>query len=302
MSMSSNWSSMSTRLPDNRYAKRVPMLNESQLFTFIGTDRKFALYFLEGQKLIHDLVLTHRLRQAGISYFRSAVLSIQLMLGLLKQGEHFCFYVDSESPYFRLKIEMNAAGLMRGMLYPNELHSVPGPIQGQVRLVKFFPFSERPYQSTLEVRDVDENEIINHVLAQSYQVNSRISLSSQSDQSFMLHQLPLMAQENPSDLAEAFNQCHVPLQKIMAKGLSDKISLQEEFENIGFHYLANKSVQFKCGCSKEQMVDNVKKFADNGKTELFPPGEDTVEVVCEYCKVAYHITQLNIQEHSTAPS
>ena len=97
------------------------MLNDSQLFTFIDKDRKFALYFLEGQKLIHDLVLTHRLREAGISYFRSAVLSIQLMLGLLKQGEHFCFYIDSETPYFRLKIEMNAAGLMRGMLYPNEL-------------------------------------------------------------------------------------------------------------------------------------------------------------------------------------
>ena len=278
------------------------MLNESQLFTFIDEDRKFALYFLEGQKLICDLLLTHRLRQAGISYFRSAVLSIQLMLGLLKKGEHFCFYIDSETPYFRLKIEMNAAGLMRGMLYPNKLHAVPGPIQGQVRLVKFFPYSERPYQSSLEVRDVDENEIINHVLAQSYQVNSRISISSLSDQSFMLHQLPLTAQENPSDLTEAFNQCYHPLSKIMAKGLSDKETLQEEFEKIGFHYLAKKTVQFKCGCSQEQMIDNVKKFATNGNTELFPSGEDTVEVVCEYCKVAYHITQRNIQEHSTDPS
>ncbi len=278
------------------------MLNDSQLFTFIDKDRKFALYFLEGQKLIHDLVLTHGLREAGISYFRSAVLSIQLMLGLLKQGEHFCFYIDSETPYFRLKIEMNAAGLMRGMLYPNELQSLPGSIQGQVRLVKFFPYSERPYQSTLEVRDVDENEIINHVLAQSYQVNSRIGISCQSDQSFMLHQLPLADKENPSDLAEAYNLCHAPLQKIMAKGLSDNVSLREEFENIGFQYLANKSVQFKCGCSQEQMVDNVKKFADNGKTEIFPPGEDAVEVVCEYCKVTYLITQLNVQEHSSDPS
>lgn len=72
------------------------MLNPSQLYTFIDQDKKFALYFLEGQKLIHDLVLKNPMQQGGFSYFRSAVLSVQLLLGLLKHGEYFCFYIDKD--------------------------------------------------------------------------------------------------------------------------------------------------------------------------------------------------------------
>ena len=83
------------------------MLKQSQLYTFIDYDKKFALYFLEGQKLIYDLILTHNLKKSGFSYFRSSVLSVQLMMGLLKHGEHLCYYIDLVSPYFRLTIELN---------------------------------------------------------------------------------------------------------------------------------------------------------------------------------------------------
>jgi molecular chaperone Hsp33 len=46
------------------------MLKQSHLYTFIDPGKKFALYFLEGQKLIHDLVLTHGLQQDIFAYFR----------------------------------------------------------------------------------------------------------------------------------------------------------------------------------------------------------------------------------------
>ncbi len=278
------------------------MLSESQLFTFIDYDKKFAIYFLEGQKLIHDLVLTHNLKHSGFAYFRSAVLSVQLLLGLLKQKEYFCFYVDSESPYFRLKIEMNALGLMRGTLYPDDLKSTPGTIQGIVRLVKFLPHAESLYQSTIDLQDVNLDEIINLVLARSYQVNSRVSLSGESDQSFMLHQLPLTAREEPSDLKEAFKQYEEPLKKFMTMGLTEKEAIQHELSRLGFKYLANRPVQFSCGCSKTQMIGNVKTFAKQNNGDVFLPGEEAVEVVCEYCKIAYQITKIDLQEYSAEPS
>lgn len=277
------------------------MLAESQLYTLIEEERKFSLYFLEGQKLIHDLVLVHDLQQGGFDYFRPAVLSVQLMLGLLKRGEYFCFYIDSEAPYFRLKIEMNHLGVMRGMLYPNHLDVAPQTITGQVRLVKFLPHSESPYQSTLQLQNVSIHDIINLVLSQSYQVKSQVLISEKSDQGFMLHQLPLMPKEEPANLAEAFNKYMLPLQALMAAGHTSQEVLQKELAQLGFQYLAGKQVCFKCGCSKEQMVENVKKLANVGTEAFFAPDEEQVDVICEYCKTTYPITPQDI-EHSSAPN
>lgn len=274
------------------------MLNKSQLYTFIDHDKKFALYFLEGQKLIHDLVLTHHLNHGGFSYFRSTVLSVQLMLGLLKHGEYFCFYIDSETPYFRLKIEMNTQGLMRGMMYSDELKDTPDTISGKIRIVKFQPNAEMPYQSTIDLNQVSIDEIMNQVLSRSYQIKSQIFVSGRSDQSIMLHQLPLTVREEPSDLEVAFERYIEPLKEIMSKGLTEKASICQEFESVGFNFLASQTVEFKCGCSKQQMIDNIIKFLKSSNEDLFSPDRPFIEVTCEYCKHSYRITKNEVQKSS----
>lgn len=271
------------------------MLDQSQLYTFIDKEKQFSLHFLEGQRLIYDLVLTQNLRKEEFDYFRSSVLGVQLMLGYLKQGEMFCFYIDSESPYFRLKIEMNAMGLMRGMIYSGALDAAPDAIIGQLRLLKFLPRSEMPYQSIIEIKNIDINEIINLVLSRSYQVNSRVFVSEDSDQSFMLNQLPLTGKEEPLKIEEMFKQYADPLKEIMKRALTNKEDIIKEMERYGFKYLASKPVQFSCGCSKEHMINNLKKLANAGEEDLFLPGQDAIEVVCEYCKTAYQVTRRDIQ-------
>jgi molecular chaperone Hsp33 len=271
------------------------VINESQLYTFIDSDKKFALYFLEGQKLIHDLVLTQNLKQKEFDYFRSSILSVQLMLGLLKTGELFCVYIDSEIPYFRLKIEINAMGLMRGMIYSDALDTPPDTITGKLRLLKFLPSSKMPYQSVIALDNVGMNEIVNLVLSRSYQVNSRIFVSMDSDQSFMLNQLPLTKKEQSTDMDQTFDHYAGPLTELMKKGLTDKAALIGEISNLGFKFLAEKQVEFKCGCSKDQMIQNIKRFAASSNEAVFLPGQDTIEVVCEYCKAAYPITRKEIE-------
>ena len=85
---------------------------------------------MEGQKLIHDLALIRPLQEGGFQYFRDVILSIELMTTLLKRGEQLGFYIDAEEPYFRLKIETNFAGYMRGMLYPDDFRIFPKAVTG----------------------------------------------------------------------------------------------------------------------------------------------------------------------------
>jgi molecular chaperone Hsp33 len=218
------------------------------------------------------------------------------MLGLLKHGEYFCYYIDSELPYFRLKIEMNTQGLMRGMIYADNLNSSPEKISGQVRLVKFNPNVTMPYQSVIALHDVGINDILNQVLSQSYQVKSRIFISEKSDQSFMLHQLPLSPNEESSDMNAAFSDYIAPVKKIMSGGFTDQVSIINAFKDIKFKFLASQPVEFNCGCSREQMISNLKKFTASNNDDLFSPGKDVIEVICEYCKTAYQITKKDLQE------
>lgn len=273
----------------------MALLQKSQLYTFIDREKKFALYFLEGQKLIHDLVLTQNLRPQEFAYFRAIVLSVQPMLGYLKTGELFCVYIDADAPYFRLKIEMNAMGLMRGMIYSDALDAAPDIITGKLRLLKFLPSAKMPYESIIALDQVGIGEIINLVLARSYQVNSRIFISEDSDQSFMLNQLPLTEKEEAADLDQAFNHYAGPLQFVMKKALTEKDALIAEMDKLGFGFLAAKPVAFTCGCSREQMIENLRRVAKTAGEALFPPGQDTIEVVCEYCKTARHISRKDIE-------
>ncbi len=94
---------------------RIPLASESRLYTLIDDSREFALYFLEGQTLIQDMALLHPIRRSGFAYFRDVVLSVQPMVSFLKHGEQFGFYIDSEQPYFRLKIETAHSGSTRCM-------------------------------------------------------------------------------------------------------------------------------------------------------------------------------------------
>ena len=54
----------------------VPEIPESRLYTFMDETREFALTFLEGQRLIHDLALLHAIQGPGFAYFRDVLLRV----------------------------------------------------------------------------------------------------------------------------------------------------------------------------------------------------------------------------------
>ena len=166
------------------------MLPESRLYSFIDQKEGFTLHFLEGQKLIKDLAVIHQIIGAGFNYFRDAILTFQPMIAFLKPGEGLGVYIDSDSPYFRLKIEMSDQGQMRTLLLPENFNEFPKKIDGRCRIVKLMPGENAPYTSIINLEDIDFHQVVNKILTESYQVKSEVYLSENSDQSLMLMKLP----------------------------------------------------------------------------------------------------------------
>ena len=271
----------------------------SRLYTFIDADREFALYFLEGQRLIHELALLHELHGAGFAYFRDVVLSIQPMIAFLKRGEQFGFYIDSEDPEFRLKIEASQHGHTRSVLIPETFREFPSRLEGLVRILKLFPRNKAPYESILRADGWALRAVVNRVLADSFQVHSTVLVSQDSDQSVMLHQLPPLKDEydySQDAVRRRRTGLEDGLRRVLATGLHEPGSIEMAFRDLGFRALAVRDVEFRCRCSRERVLHSLMLLSAGERKSLFDPGQEVLEITCEYCKQRYEVSRADLDK------
>ena len=278
-------------------------LPESRLHTFLDAERRHALYVLEGQRLIHDLALVHGVGPA-FAWFRDCVLQVLPLIALVKRGEQVGFYIDSEEPLVRLKIETGHSGDLRGTFFPEDLAQAPGTVRGQVRVQTLFPDGRRPYLSVIEADGLHLREIVNRVLLESYQVKSALVLSEASDQSALLHRLPPMPGEDDPDytvdaVRELRDRMHPELLAVFERGLTGGAAVREAFSELGWREIASRPVRFRCTCSHERMVENLRLIRE--REGLFEPGEPELEVTCDYCRRTYLVTREDVDGPASRP-
>jgi molecular chaperone Hsp33 len=277
-------------------------LPESRLYTFIDEPREYALYFLEGQKLIQELALVHPIQGPGFAYFRETVLSVQPMIALLKGGEQIGFYLDSDKPDFRLKIETGHVGATRCMLLPENFSKFPAKMHGFARVLKLFPNNRPPYESVIQIDGLALRQVVNRVLTDSYQVNCAIEISDASDQSLMLHQLPMLEgrDESPGAVKERRDGIRGNVEALFAQALTDPEEITTAFSAVGFRLLAHRPVRFECRCSRDRMLSHLVPIYQREGEALFDPGCETLEIRCEYCKSRYDYSRAELRNNSAS--
>ena len=277
-------------------------LPQSRLYTFIDEAREYALYFLEGQRLIHDLALVHPIQGDGFAYFRETVLSVQPMIALLKGGEQIGFYLDSETPQFRLKIETGHLGATRCMLLPEEFRKFPESMHGLVRVLKLFPNNIPPYESVIRIEGLALREVVNRVLSDSYQVKAAIAVSRVSDQSLMMHELPRLEgfDENPDSAKVRRDGVREHVEQIFAQAHTEPRKITEAFAAIGFRLLAHRTVRFQCNCSRERLLSHLTPVYRREGESLFDPGSERLQIRCEYCKSTYTYGRGELRDRDAA--
>lgn len=275
------------------------MLATSRLYSFLDHKNGFNVHFLEGQKLIHDLVIMHPMQRSGFAYFRDTFLGLLPIVFFLKPQESLGLYIDSEDPYFRLKIETNSAGHTRTLLLPEEFNLFPMKITGKVRVTKIFQNANQPYTSVLDLQAVETKDVINKILSESYQTNSEVIVSDISDQSIMVTKLPptnVNSSIDDSMSRSDFIKKHKNFFHEVFEAATDDIEkIVKMFEDKGFSYMTSRQIDFFCPCSKDRMVLNLRGLYSGDLEHLFD-GKDTIDVKCDYCRKEYHITRTEIEQ------
>lgn len=273
------------------------MLPTSRLYSFLDHKNGFNVHFLEGQKLIHDLVLTHPMQGSGFAYFRDTFLGLMPVIFFLKPGESLGLYIDSEDPYFRLKIETNSAGHTRTLLLPEEFNSFPMNLSGQVRVTKIFQGQKAPYTSMIELNQVKSKDVINKIFSDSYQTNSEVIVGELSDQSIMVTKLP-PTNVNRTDNESISRKDYIEAKsnffhEIFESSVVDIEKIVQMFEEKGFSYLGSRQIDYFCPCSQERMVLNLRGLYSKDLDSLFETDKE-IEVKCDYCKKTYYISKTDI--------
>lgn len=274
------------------------MLASSRLYSFLDHKNGFNIHFLEGQKLIHDLALNHPLQGAGFAYFRDMVLGLMPIIHFLKPMESLGIYIDSEDPYFRLKIETNSAGHTRMLLLPENFSQFPMELNGHARISKIVQ-DKSPYTSMIALENLPTKEVINRILNDSYQVPSRVVVSEISDQSVMVTKLPAFnvnkIVDNDVSLNEYLAKNSLKFHDIFEEAPNDIEKVVQLFEAQGLGYLASKQIEFFCPCSKERMIDNLKTMYQ-GKVDELLDGDAHLDIKCDYCNAHYVILENELKE------
>ncbi len=273
------------------------MLTVSRLYSFLDHKHGFNIHFLEGQKLIHDLALLHPMKGSGFAYFRNTFLGLLPIVFFLKPGETIGLYIDSEDPYFRLKIETNSAGHTRCLLLPEEFNSFPMKISGNMRISKITPSQKMPYTSVIEMKDIETKELINKVFQDSYQTNSEVIVSELSDQSVMITKLPSLnvnsSLDESASRSEFIKKNSSFFHDLFETGTDDIEKIVKAFEDKGFAYLGSRQISFFCPCSKDRMALNLRGLYSTDLEELFANSK-MIEIKCDYCKKMYELTREDI--------
>jgi molecular chaperone Hsp33 len=268
------------------------MFETSRLCTFLDNKNGVLIHFFDGTKLIHDLVITHHLNSQSLQFFRDSVLSFIPMIYFLKNNESMGIYMDSESPYYRLKIETNFAGHTRSLILPENIEESPPLFTGAVRITKFFPEDASPYTSVNEFKETPFKSLVNSILETSYQTPSKLFLSDSSDQSIMISKLPsLNVNQNWNDetltIEQYFKQNELLFLDIFSKAPQGVEKIVSLFSQSSGAYLSSKAIQFFCPCSKERFLSYlISSFSHLGNELLNEEGK--IEVKCDYCLKKYH--------------
>lgn len=267
-------------------------------FHFLNNINGFSFSLIKGAPLIAQIDEIHNIGPHAKDFYNRTVLSSMQMVNFLKPQESLGFYIDSEEPYYRFKVEMSSEGSMRTLLLPEEFSDFPNTFSGKCRLHKTI-IGKSPYTSVLEFQDLDLDQVINQVMEQSYQTQSKILMSNDKQSSLMLTLLP------PTNVDQKFEELDpLTLEKALekneeffAKILNEDIELSELeklAKNKGCQYLGSKEMNFHCPCSRERMVENLFTLTEDDRKHIFEE-QNPIEIRCDYCNTTYQIREEEVK-------
>lgn len=240
-----------------------------------------------------------------------------LMGALLKPGQRVALKFEGNGPMGKLIVEADSDGLVRGTVGNplaeaepiKDRWNVPGILgkAGFLTVTKDLGLGGEPYRGMVQLRTSEIGDDLAYYLTDSEQVPSAVGLGVSLDDGgqikmsggFLVQSLP-MADE--AEIKTVMNRITSlpPITKLLSEGGPDLL-LASIFDQIPYTKLESHDLSFSCGCSREKVERALLTLGHDALLNMAQSGKDT-DVVCEFCRQAYHLDTSEIKLLMKHPS
>lgn len=229
-----------------------------------------------------------------------------LLSSLLKGKQRLALMVEGNGPLGKLSVETDAEGRIRGTvrnpvvdLPPKEdRFDVAGAIgrAGFLHVWKDLGLKD-PYQSMVQLQTSEIAEDLAWYLTSSEQVPSSVSLGVELDSQgqvaaaggILVQALP-PGDESRVEKVIATLQQLPPTTSMLRQGMEPGDILGKVFTDFDFKVQERVPLRFYCPCNREQIAGMLCSLGKGELSELALQ-QETVEVVCEYCRASYQFNR-----------
>ncbi|MGM0470750.1 MAG: Hsp33 family molecular chaperone HslO [Bacillota bacterium] len=239
-------------------------------------------------------------------------LSANLMMGsMVKTGEQTGIKIISNGPLQKIITEANHYGEVRGYVgnpqvklmtkQTNKLDVAQVVGEGDLYVYKRFA-GEEPYEGSVPLISGEIGEDLTYYFTQSEQIPSSVGLgvlidtdlSVQAAGGFIVQLLPEASEETIEQLEENLAKIK-SVSELISQGAKPENLLEKVLDGFKFRTLAQKEVEYKCQCSKEQIQKMIINLGQSEAEDIIEQ-EGELEVECHFCKEVYSYNAEEIEE------
>ena len=232
------------------------------------------------------------------------LLSAGTMMGAMMKGDSdlLTLQIQGDGPGKGLTVTADANGNVKG--YPevpivalppksNGHLNVGGAMgQGMLRVIKDMGLKE-PYVGEVELQTGEIAEDLTYYFAASEQIPSVVGLGVLVDRDgsvlqaggFIVQLMPFTSEEIISKLEGSIATLE-PVTKMLERGFTPEIMLEEVLTFFKVEYNETMPVQFSCNCSKERVTKALISVGKKGLQEMIDDGKP-IHVNCHFCNTDY---------------
>ncbi len=232
-----------------------------------------------------------------------------LFSSLLKGRQRLALMIEGNGPLGKLSVETDAAGRIRGTVRnpiaglppKNDRFDVVGAIgrAGFLHVWRDLGLKE-PYQSMVQLQTSEVAEDLAWYLTSSEQVPSSVSLGVELDSKghvaaaggILVQALPPGDEQRVEQVIAAL-QLLPPTTTMLRQGMEPSAILAQVFSDIDCASQDSMELEFYCPCSREQTAGMLRSLGKKDLEQLSAQ-QESVEVVCEYCRAVYRFNREQI--------
>ena len=259
-------------------------------------------------------ILSRHPYPAPVAALLAEMLALTASLASMMKFEGvFTLQTKGDGPITMMVADMTAEGALRGYAdYKAEAfegereRSDLGQLLGKGYIaftVDQGPNTER-YQGIVELRGARLADSVQHYFRQSEQLSTALAAAAGQDGSgawragaIILQQMPVeearaQGLEKESERAEGWSHAVTLMstirdEELLAPELTPNELLFRLYHEDGVRVFPGRAVGFGCRCSRER-VESVLKSLPGEELKELKGDDERVEVVCEFCRTAYH--------------